>query len=208
PAGHRRELDDLARARRELRCATLDRIFHAARYAEVANWFALPVAVLHEDVARSDQRAQDFLDEERIALGQAVQQIEELAAARACAMKDRAQHGIEIAATQTLQPQLDRQALPIERRQQATQAIVDLVAAKGEDEQQALLRGGAGQRPHQLEAGFISPVNVLDHYEQRALARGTSKAVRDRLEQAAFVLFGIHPRRGLDKFRQQFPHEP
>src|SRR5262249_55418056 len=134
--GDRRQRDDVSRVSTKLRGASLDGVIDAARHAQFTDRLTGPAALGLKDVTRPDQRAQALLDEEGVALGQTVEQVQELGAPGPRLLKDRPQHRVELVARQALQPQFDAQAFAVERRQQSAQIVVDLVAAIGEHQQE------------------------------------------------------------------------
>ena len=97
---------DAARGRRQRDEALLDRLPHAIGYAQLAERCQAPPLGLI-DGGHFDQVAQDLLDEERVALGLAVNGVREVR--RRSAPEPRGDHGGDLSAVQASQPQpLDR----------------------------------------------------------------------------------------------------
>jgi len=133
----------------------------------------IPPAIDIGEVTRSQQRPQQFFDEQGIAFGQGVDRLElelesgKILSDRLAWLEDGPQHRGDLVGAETGKPELDSQPASIELVQQVGKAATHFVVAVGAEQQDPLAQDATGKHGKQLQARVVGPVEVFDDQEQR-----------------------------------------
>ena len=176
---HRRDLDRLARRRRQPPQAPRGDPAHALGHPGL-----LEVDRALEAARRVAQVAQDLLDEERVALGLAVQRRDEVGGGRGGAVG--LDQLADLAGVEALERDVREAVLAPQRGDQLRQRVplLELRVAVGAEEHRAPRLGRAHEVAQQLHRRAVGPVEVVEDEQQRR-ARGQLGQQRgERVEQA------------------------
>ena len=176
-ADHRRRREHLAHGLPEPRQPARRYLAHALRHSCLVQGDRAA-----EPAARIGEVVHDLLDEERVAVGHLLQLLDERRGARPASERrdERARlGGVEACEVEPLEHSLAAQG-----GQQRRELVAPLVCARGGDEQRALGGGGAHQVADQLERREVGRVQVVEHDQQRRVARELEQQRADRVEQA------------------------
>ena len=195
PAGDRRKYEDSPLLVAKFIHALAHRILDTARDVKFVDRLVLPRPVHKEDLAGRDKRFQYLFDEKRIALGERIDGVEGLRPDGRAEVEDRRDHLSHLPLIEGRQRPLDHQTFAVETGKQAAQRRLHLVAPVGQNEQRAQIRQPSREVQQELKARFVAPVQVFDHDQQRSRRRDACEQLRERGEEAAFVLFRLGRRR-------------
>ena len=176
---HRRDLDRLARRRRQPPQPPRGDPAHALGHPGL-----LEVDDALEAALRVAQVAQDLLDEERVALGLAVQRRHEVRGGRAAPWA--CDQLPDLAGVEALERDVREAVLAPQRGDQLRQRVplLELRVAVGAEEHRAPRLGRAHEVAQQLHGRAVGPVQVVEDEQQRR-ARGQLGQQRgERVEQA------------------------
>ena len=115
------------------------------------------------------ERAEEFLDVERDAVGPGVDRVDDVARRRQARPEDQRRHQRRLVAAQAPEPYLLRDPLGDEPGSPFAQpgCVECLVAAIGADEEQGLVTRLAGQLRQRFEAQVVRPLEVLEDQDGR-----------------------------------------
>ena len=166
-SGHGGDRRDRARVGAQHRQSARHRLGGGARHADLLERACAPHAVLAHEIAGDEQGLEHLLDEERIALGESVQRVDEVRSERDLRAEDRLQHRRHVGHAERAQLHLGRAARAVEIGEKASESRADLVAPKCQHERDALRADASREMQHEVERRVVAPVHVLDHQEHR-----------------------------------------
>src|SRR5437879_5700073 len=100
PSDQRRECECPPRRRTELCQLPVHGVLYAVRHMQVGRGFSFPASIAIKNFARSDQGLQHFLNEEGVALSEALEHVEESSLNVLVNVEDRAHHLLNLLARQ------------------------------------------------------------------------------------------------------------
>src|SRR5256885_6840025 len=175
--------------------AQLDGILDTAWNVQLAQLFALPAPILVKDVSGLDERFEQFLDEKGIALSKCVHGIKQVALRqgrhrehRATQSKDRIHHGTHLTAGEGDEGAFLGEPFPVQLRQEMAQAWVHLVAAVGQQDKQGRSRTAPRQVMEKVQAGLVTPMQVLNDQQRRLFGCRTQDRKSTRLNSSHLVI--------------------
>ena len=183
-ADHRRDLDRLARRRRQPPDPPRGHLSHAVGHPGL-----LEVDGALEAARALAQVAHDLLDEERVALGLPVQRRDEVGGRRGGAV--RLHQRRDLAGLEAVELEVGEDVLAPQRGDQLRErvALLELGVAVGAEEHRAPRLGRAHEVAQELHGRAVGPVQIVEDEQQRSAGGELGEQRGERVEQA----LALHP---------------